>query len=513
MSNLVFRSVVAIGCAMLGIFGNAALADDSVASGEFRAAVPMLHADHPAVNEAYRIAIGDLMGNISLFKDGLLERPAPVILAGLHYDTPWTRDAAINSWNGGSLVVPDVARDTLLSVLGHSENQTRIDGQYWDRVIWATGAWHHYLYTGDKKFLAIACEATTNTLAQHERDEFDPEDGLFRGPGWSDGVAGYPDQYADCGGSSSILDWPAKNPDQIAKRGFGITMKAISTNCLYYNAYVSVEKMAKELNRPADPQWAVKAANLKKAINAHFWNEEKGNYRYLVGPRGNCDHQEGLGSAYAMLFGVADAKQVNAIFVSQHIAPAGIPCGWPNFPRYESQDGKSFGRHIGTVWPQIQGFWADAVARAGKTDVFAHELFALAKHACRDKQFVEIYHPLTGEIYGGLQENGRGITLWNATCRQTWSATAYLRMIYLGLVGMRFDTDGLRFQPCVPRGISSVELKNVHYRDMILDIALEGTGTAVKEILVNDAKSPDGFLPAADKGQKRIQIKFSNERL
>ena len=30
-----------------------------------------------------------------------------MILAGLHYDTPWTRDAAINAWNGGSLMVPE----------------------------------------------------------------------------------------------------------------------------------------------------------------------------------------------------------------------------------------------------------------------------------------------------------------------------------------------------------------------------------------------------------------------
>ena len=56
--------------------------------------------------------MGDLLGNVSLFKDGLLERPVPVILAGLHYDTPWTRDAAINAWNGASLIMPDVARNT-----------------------------------------------------------------------------------------------------------------------------------------------------------------------------------------------------------------------------------------------------------------------------------------------------------------------------------------------------------------------------------------------------------------
>ena len=277
--------------------------------------------------------------------------------------------------------MPDVARNTLLSVLVRSGGKVRIGGQYWDAIVWATGAWHHYLYTGDKHFLALALEATKNSLDYFEQTEFDAADNLFRGPGWSDGVAAYPDEYADAGGSSGILDWPKHNPDKMSKPGYGIPMKALSTNCLYYNAYVTAEKMAVELKAPVDPQWKTKAARLKRAINADLWNDEKGNYRFLVGPFGKCDLQEGLGSSYALLFGIADPKQAEAVFASQHVTPAGLPCGWPNLRRYETPDGMSFGRHIGTVWPQIQGFWAEAAARAGKPEVFGHELFNLAAHA------------------------------------------------------------------------------------------------------------------------------------
>jgi hypothetical protein len=78
---------------------------------------PSLRTDDPLVNRAYRIALGDLMGNIQPFQDGLLEEPQPVMLAGLDYDTPWTRDAAINVWNGVGLIWPEVARHTLHSVL------------------------------------------------------------------------------------------------------------------------------------------------------------------------------------------------------------------------------------------------------------------------------------------------------------------------------------------------------------------------------------------------------------
>jgi glycogen debranching enzyme len=516
-----FFAVLALSACLTGIAAaRELLPKDSKEDGGsvvVRVIMPSFETDNPTIAEAFRIAIGDLVGNVStrnnfgLYSELPPDEKVPALLAGLHYDTPWTRDAAINAWNGASLILPDVTLFTLASVLElPDDGKMRIGGQYWDAMIWTTGVWSHYLYTGNQQLLSAALQATTNSLAYFEREEYDAKTGLFRGPGWSDGVAGYPDEYADAGGSSSILDWPKHNPTKVSKPGFGIPMQALSTNCIYYNAYVTAEKMKAEHKDPsvrnADFSWVKKAASLKTAINKHFWNEGKGNYRYLVGPLGKCDHQEGIGSAYAILFGVADARQTEAIFRSQHITPAGIPCGWPNFQRYESKDGQSFGRHIGTVWPQIQGFWAEAAARAGKADIFGHELLNLAAHAVRDKQFAEIYHPLTGQIYGGLQENGQGIALWNATSRQTWSATAFIRMVFMGLAGMRFDTDGVRFQPCLPKGVGNVHLANIRYRKMALDVTVSGSGSKIKKSTINGRDVKDCFLPADGEGRQVISI-------
>ena len=491
-----------------GIMSAATAAE--IDSGEMRLCVPNLKTDNRTINDAYRIAIGDLIGNVQPFKSGLLDRPVPVILAGLDYGRPWTRDASINAWNGASLIMAQVARNTLVSVLDRTEGGVRIGGQYWDCIVWATGAWHHYLYTGDREFLSLAFEATKNSLACFEETEFDATDHLFRGPGWSDGVAGYPIEYADSGGSSAILDWPKCNPEKVSKPGYGIPMKALSTNCLYYSAYVTVGKMAEELGVAGNPAWASKAQALKESINRHFWDDDRGTYRFLVGPFGPCDHQEGLGHSYALLFGVSDPQQSETVFSRLHVTPAGLPCEWPSFARYDSKDGMSFARHAGTVWPQIQGFWAEAAARARKPEVFGHELFNLARHARRDRQFAEIYHPLTGEIYGGMQEaSGKGIILWEATSRQTWAATAYLRMILLGLAGMRFDTDGVRFEPCVPSGIAFVEIHNMKYRNMDLDITVRGTGTKVRQCVINGQASEIPFLDASNDGDQHVVLVLS----
>jgi hypothetical protein len=465
-------------------------------------------ANDAGLARAFRIALGDLVGNIAPFQDGLLERPAPCVLAGLDYDTPWTRDAAINTWNGAGLLFPRATRNTLLSVLERVQGNVRIGGQYWDAIIWASGAWAQYLYTGDREFLALALEALRNSLARCEAEEFDPALNLFRGPAcYGDGIASYPDVYANTQGNSCILDWTRFNSDRVAPRGYGLPMHALSTNCLYYEAYRQAGRMADELGQTGDPAWSTKAATLKDAINWHFWMPEAGRYRYLVDPFGNCDFQEGMGHAFALLFGVADDAQAEAVLRNQHVTPSGIPCVWPSFARYTSADGMSYGRHSGTVWPQIQAFWAHAAALRGKSDVFAHELGRLVEYSNRDAQFAEIYHPLTGAIYGGLQELGdEPRHLWRSCSRQTWSATGFLRMMLMGVLGMRFEPDGVHFQPLLPPGLTHVCLQGLPYRGMRLTITVDGHGAQIARCGVNGQIERRPFVPASATGEQQVHI-------
>ena len=77
---------------------------------------PYLQTNNKEISTAYRLAIATLAANILPFQDGILTRPEPVIIAGLGYSTPWTRDAAINIWNAGALICPEISRSTLESV-------------------------------------------------------------------------------------------------------------------------------------------------------------------------------------------------------------------------------------------------------------------------------------------------------------------------------------------------------------------------------------------------------------
>ena len=142
-------------------------------------AFPFLITDNKDVNTAYRLATATLCANILLFKDGILQSEEPVIIAGLGYNTPWTRDAAINTWNAGGLICPEISLNTLKSVLTPYKDGYRIGGEYWDAVIWVIGAWYQYLYTGDREFLSLAYSVTVNSLEYFENTEFDETLNLF----------------------------------------------------------------------------------------------------------------------------------------------------------------------------------------------------------------------------------------------------------------------------------------------------------------------------------------------
>jgi glycogen debranching enzyme len=468
----------------------------------------VMNSSNPAVNRAYRIAMGDLVGNVRPLRDGLLDEPEPVILAGLDYDTPWTRDAAINVWNGLGLVWPGVARNTLLAVLERTRDGLRIGGQYWDAILWAQGAWAHYLYTGDREFLSLALEAVINTLEAKELEEFDARYGLFRGPAvYGDGVAAYPDRYT-AGDSSSILDWVKLHPREKAPGGFGIPVMTLSTNCAYVQAYRIAGWMARELHVDANPAYDDCAAALSERIQAHFWNPARGTFNYLVDHLGSSDAQEGLGHAFALHFDLVTTQQAASILEKQVITPAGIPCVWPAFTRYSDLGG--YGRHSGTVWPFISAFWAEAGLKFGRSDLFSAEFSRLTAHINRDGQCAEIYHPESGAIYGGLQEGSASgkIGEWNAAARQSWSASGYLRMILTGLFGLRFSTDGITFQPYLPAGTERVHLSGLPYRACKLDLTLEGRGGRVVEFRWKGTQTRP-FLPAGLRGEQRIEVRLA----
>ena len=416
------------------------------------------------LTRAFRLALGALAVNTRRVRTGLLPGPRPCLMAGLDYPSPWTRDAAVNVWFAAALLDPAVAENTLLSVLETRDGVPVIGGQYWDRIIWALGAERLWRTTGSISFARLARNAIRNTMAHCLSEEFDPADGLFRGPAvYGDGVSAYPEQYRNPSLSSGILRWSGEHPAERVPAGGGIPMKALSTNCVYEHAFRVLARLSEALGENPAPDLD-RADALREAVRRAFWNPETGLFDYLAY---ECSAQESLGLAFTILFGIADRAQTESILRHVTLTDHGIPCVWPAFAPYNAA---GFGRHCGTVWPHIQGFWALAALRAGRPDLFSRELYALAGHAVRDGQFAEIYHPADGRIYGGLQEGGGKYLEWRSCSWQTWSAAAYLAMVLYGVFGL--DEDGRPGRPCLPDHVPFAELSGLTVRESALHLQI-----------------------------------------
>jgi glycogen debranching enzyme len=415
------------------------------------------------------------------------------------------------------LLFPEIARNTLLAVVDKDgSGSLRLRGEYWDSPLWTIGAWDYYVYSGDQELLETALEVSIENLKKLEKDEFDPKDGLFRGPSFfNDGVSAYPPLYSQTGEydwPSYILTWVRANPDKKHPVGEGIPMKALSTNCIYYKAYDVLDSMARILDKDiSDFRAAEKKEKLRASINKHFWDDKLQRYIYLVDPYGNCDYQEGAGLAMSIVWGIADSDQAEKIFKSTHIEPAGLPCVYPSFPRYRDVENGHYGRHSGTVWPQVNGYWVQAAKKYGKQEIVDFELGNLARFANRDMQFREIYHPVTGLPYGGIQENNETRWHeWKSMEKQTWCASAYINMVLNSLFGMEFSSRGITFNPMVSEDYKNIALLNLHYRDMVLNVYVKGKGKKIKGFEINGVRSDSPFLDSSGKGLKNIKITMEN---
>ncbi len=441
-------------------------------------------------------------------QSGLMtDPPGTFIKAGGGYPQPWTRDASVNSWNAASLLEPASAANTLWSVV-HKQADGKLivqqDNQQWDQVVWLTAAWNHYLVTGDRAFLSAAYETATDTLNARKSSSYDSTYGLFRGPAFfNDGIAGYPAPPADASESKGGFVGSYAT-DKIM---------VLSTNAVYYSAFRSAALMASALGKPSSEVTAQNAAadTLKAKINQYFWIPAKGTYGYLLhngdgAPAGSLDQsEEGTGLSFAVLFGIADAGQAKSIMQRTHVQPHGIVDVYPHFARYS--DSKP-GRHNVSVWPMIQGYWADAAARTGDQARFASEVTTLADLANSGGGFYEIYNFLSGAPDGGWQTGGH----WGPIADQTWSATAYLRMLYTGLFGLTPTTSGITWAPTLPWGWGDVTLSGLHYRSADLTVSLHGAGNVITAFKVDGVATAAHTISNTLSGSHTIDITLANHQ-
>lgn len=470
------------------------------------ARVPDVGLTDPEVQRCFDAAVRNLLDintvpcDFAVYNDtGLLDPAVPFMFrAGGDYDTPWTRDAAVNTWNAGGLLLPPVARNTLLAVCVRDEKGDPIiqpDTQKWDRIVWAVGAWQYYLTTGDAEFLKIARDIVKRALTTLRAERFSREFGLFKGGSFfNDGIAGYPaDVYEPGVDSSFVGDHPRSEE-----------IMCLSTNVLYCQAYRILGEMEARLGFGGEGALAEHYA-LKDSIYRHFRQEDGDGFFYLVYPDGRKDPSRELaGHALAALFDISPG----GVLENLHSEKFGIPSIWPPFVGLFSREKP--GRHNNLIWPFLNGFYIQAAAKAGMLERVSQELGNMTRLVSGTGGcFYEIYNPYDGTVDGGWQIGGDDLRghKWDSCVDQTWSATGYIGAILHGVFGIRIHERSVEIMPCVPEYLRDSAVRNLVIRGMGLDIQLHGWGRNVGRARINGEDVKMIRLPF-DGGQRRWEVEI-----
>ena len=434
------------------------------------------------MDDAFSLAVWTIDNNTH---NGVLE-------AGAGYGGEWTRDAAMNAWNCVSLLRPQVAENSLWSVT--ENNKYRIGHQYWDKIIWAIGAWNHYLVTGNEEFLKAAYPCIKHTMAELEDECFENFYGLFMGPAvFQDGVEAYDEPVfnPEKSDQSSILEHHYQN------------IKCLSTNCTYYQAYKILALMAAKYDKGSVEEYNKKAEKLRNRIRELYYVPAEHRLIYLYDQKGNAHNfQEGMGISFAAMFGVLDVSEAADVLKNAQISQCGITSIYPTFARNSEEKP---GRHNNMVWPHVNMYYADACAVTGVDNRFYFEMLNVADLAINkgNRDFYEIY-TTAGVPSGGYQCGHE----WDTKEHQTWCATSYIRNMVNHIFGLEFQEKGVKLEPMGMDGnVKQISMTGLPYRNMILDIVIKGHGSRVVNCKIN-GKIATPFIDGNLTGRVKVEIEL-----
>lgn len=419
----------------------------------------------------YNLAIDEMVQNIE--DDGTFR-------TGELWGGVWTRDISYSIILSLAHVEPVIARNSLLckiDSLGRIVQDTGTGGAWpcsIDREIWTVAAYELWLETGDPEWLKTAYSAASRSMDDDLFTAFDRESGMFRG-------------------ESSFIDWRSQSYPVWMDCKDIASSECLGTNAVFVAALKCLAGMAAALGKTDDEsRYAQAAADLSAAINDNLWMEDRGYYaQYSYGRtfRAISPRSETLGESLCILYGVADGKKASSIIGNMPVSAFGPTIFWPQIAWQKPY-------HNNAVWPFVTSFYGLASAAVGSWSGIRCALESNESFAYK---------------YGTNYENMVSFDGSTATCtnshRQLWSIAGFIALYRRLLLGIEYGQDGIRFRPSIPEGKEGTRtLEGLKYRNMLLDICVEGSGSVISGFTLDGSPSDDAFVPDTLVGRHKVVI-------
>ncbi len=435
---------------------------------------PRFESEQTMLNALYNLSLEELVLNTTA--DSLFD-------TGKEWKGVWTRDVSYSTLLSLAIIAPEIAMKSLKQKVKNEKIiQDTGTGGSWpvssDRTTWALAAWEIFKVTGDLEWLYFAYPVIENSVKTDLKTLRNPHTGLYYG-------------------EQSFLDWREQSYPKWLEPVDIYKSQCLSTNAVHYQTLNILSLMAYELGRQESETYLEKAQELKKAINDYLWISKKGYYaEYLYGRvyQVRSPRSETLGEALTVLFDVANLQQQKSIVQNVEVLNYGTPCFYPQIPNIPAY-------HNNSIWPFVNAFYTLAAAKTQNTTAVSYGLATTWRQAALFLTNKENMVAQTGS-YKGTQINSD---------RQLWSVAGNLAMFYRVFFGMKFNINDLEFQPLIPAEYyGNRTLTNFKYRKALLEIKIEGYGSKIKNMYLDDEELTEFKIPASLKGKHRVRIQMDN---
>jgi hypothetical protein len=434
-------------------------------------AFPTYHSDYLISDALYNLAIEEMVKAVE---------PDSTFRTGKEWAGVWTRDISYSIILSMAYLQPKVAMNSLMRKVknGRIIQDTGTGGAYpvsSDRMIWAVAAWEVYKATGSKEWLELIYPVIKNSIEDDMHNIYNAETGMVKG-------------------ESSFLDWREQTYPRWMEPADIFTSENLGTNAVHFQANTVLAMMA-ELHHDKDAveRYKLNAENIKSGINKYLWQADKGYYgQYLYGRNflSLSPGAEALGEALCILFGISDQNQSTSMVSKVPVSDFGIPCIYPQIPGIPPY-------HNNGIWPFVQSFWALASAKAGNEKAVIESIAAIYRPAALFLTNKENFVATTGD-YAGTQINSDNML---------WSLSGSIALVHKVLFGLQFGPESLSFNPFIPHEFEGKHyLKGLNYRNMVLDIEIEGYGNKIKSFAIDGIENVNYSIPASLKGRHKLLI-------
>ncbi len=444
---------------------------------------PYLRSGNTMFDGLFALALADMeLDRVSQIRDDSFEEGRPIdcvcFETGEKWPYVWTRDISYSVDLGLAAIEPQRALNSLLfktsavraAVLSERLEPATVvaqdtgSGGSWpvstDRVVWILAADDVLDYLPAKERSSAAAkvyEIARDTVEQDRRFAFDPYTGLYRG-------------------ETSFLDWreqsyPEWTRDDVAFIASGY---AFSTNVLHAIALGRTAQLGLASRDPLAARYLQWAEDLRRAINARFWQPQTGLYASYLSAEPNSvgsSSYDLLGLSLAIVHGVADEERARSVLQHYPSSAAGPPVLWPEQPGIAIY-------HNRAIWPFVTSYALRAAKTVKHAQLAAELVRSLVRGSALSLSNMENFEFLTQQVR--LEDGPLSGPVINSK-RQLWSVAGYLSMVLDTLWGLEVHEGRLSIQPWIPAGLGtelfggrrSVSLLDYRVGGRVFNVTLE----------------------------------------